>query len=195
MTGGISSGKSTVARLLEELGAAVIDGDEIAHRLMEPHQPTWEDIVAYFGPEILNPDMTIDRIKLGSIVFDDPHQMQVLNRISRSRIIEKIKAEMQQIEQEQPQGILVLNIPLLYEAHMDELCDQVWVVWVSRETQIQRLMERNWLSREEAVQRIDSQMDLDEKARRADVVIDNSGSIETTLALANKYYQAVLNEV
>ena len=188
LTGGIASGKSTVSKALADLGATVIDGDETAHRLMEPHQPIWEDIVNKFGREILNPDLAIDRAKLGTIVFDDPEQMAALNRISRPRIIESIKNELESIKETRPDTVIVLDVPLLFEARLDKLSDQVWVVWIDRETQIKRLMERNHYTREEAVKRIDSQMSLDEKAQRADVVIDNSGSIEETLRAATRYF-------
>jgi len=195
LTGGIASGKSTVSKALAELGATVIDGDEIAHRLMEPHQPVWEDIVNKFGREILNPDLAIDRAKLGKIVFDDPEQMATLNRISRPRIIESIKNELDSIKEARPDSVIVLDVPLLYEARLDKLSDQVWVVWIDRETQIKRLMERNKYTREEAVKRIDSQMSLDEKKRRADVVIDNSGSFAETLRAATRYFLDILHHL
>jgi dephospho-CoA kinase len=195
LTGGIASGKSTVALALADLGAVIIDGDQIAHHLMEPHQPVWDDIVAHFGPKILNPDMTIDRVKLGAIVFEDSQQISQLNRIAHPRIVASIKEDMRKINDDHPDSVVVLDIPLLYEAHMDKLCDQVWVVWIPRETQIARLMERNGLSREDALHRIDSQMSLDEKARRAAVVIDNSGSIEETISLATKHYHDIMGDV
>jgi len=193
LTGGIASGKSTVSKALADLGATVIDGDETAHRLMEPHQPIWEDIVNKFGREILNPDLAIDRAKLGKIVFDDPEQMTALNKITRPRIIESIKNELDSIKEARPDSVIVLDVPLLYEARLDKLSDEVWVVWIDRETQIKRLMERNHYTREEAVKRIDSQMSLDEKAQRADVVIDNSGSIEETLRAATRYFLDILH--
>ncbi|NMC28065.1 MAG: dephospho-CoA kinase [Syntrophomonadaceae bacterium] len=194
LTGGIASGKSTVSKFLAELGAIIIDGDETAHRLMEPNQPIWEDVVNAFGREVLNPDSTIDRIKLGAIVFNDREKLQVLNQIAHPRILAEIQNELQHLRHTQPDSVLVLDIPLLFEGRMDRLCDQVWVVWVPREIQIERLMERNWLSREEAVKRIDSQMSLDAKARLADIVIDNSGTMEETMIQVVKYYGAIAGQ-
>jgi len=194
LTGGIASGKSTVSKALADLDAVVIDGDDIAHRLMEPHQPVWEDIVDKFGREVLNPDMTVDRVKLGAIVFDDPQQMTALNQITRPRIIDTIKNDLQSLKISQPNSVVVLDVPLLYEARLDKLADQIWVVWLDRETQIRRLMERNRYTREEAVKRIDSQMSLDEKAERADVVIDNTGSMEETLSAATRYFLDILHD-
>jgi len=193
LTGGIASGKSTVSKTLADLGATVIDGDETAHQLMEPHQPVWEEIVNKFGRDILNPDLTIDRVKLGSIVFDDPEQMTILNMITRPKIIESIKNQLQRLKVTRPDAVLVLDIPLLYEARLDKLTDQVWVVWLDRESQIARLQERNGFTREEAEKRINSQMSLAEKARRADVVIDNRGGMEETLSAATRYFLDISN--
>jgi dephospho-CoA kinase len=194
LTGGIASGKSTISNFLSDLGAVIIDGDATAHRLMEPTQPGWEDIVREFGPDILNADRTIDRIKLGAIVFNNREKLRLLNQITHPRIISEIQDELQRLRHTRPDAVLVLDIPLLFEGHMDKLCDQVWVVWVSKETQVERLMERNWLTREEALKRISAQMSLDEKARRADVVIDNNGILAETLSQVVKYYSAVAGQ-
>ena len=192
LTGGIASGKSTVSDALVKLGAIIIDGDKIAHRTMEPDQPAWAAIVEHFGPKILKPDRTIDRAKLGAIVFDDSEQLKALNSITRPWISKDINSELAAMRLAQPEAVLFLDIPLLYEAKMDKMCDQIWVIWVDRETQIERLMKRNNFTRDEAVKRIDAQMSLDEKARLADIVIDNSASIEETLSLATRYYLDIL---
>ncbi|HOQ08988.1 MAG TPA: dephospho-CoA kinase [Syntrophomonadaceae bacterium] len=193
LTGGIASGKSTVARTLRELGATVIDADEIAHSVIEPGKPAWEDIVKKFGSHILKPDQTIDREKLGAIVFNDPELLQELNQITHPRVAEQLKHIITTMRIEQSHAILFLEVPLLYETHLERICDEVWVVWVDEETQIQRLMKRDNLSREDAIKRIDAQMSLDEKARRADVVIDNRSSLEETIAKATKYYNEILS--
>ena len=193
LTGGIASGKSTVSRALQDLGAIIIDADEVAHAIIEPGKPAWEDIVEHFGTEVLNPDQTIDREKLGAIVFNDPARLQVLNQITHPRVGEQFKQMIKNIKSQQSDAVLFIEVPLLYETHMDRICDEVWVVWVDEETQIQRLMKRDGLSREDALKRIDAQMSLDEKAKRADVVIDNSFSIEETIETATKYYNNIIN--
>ena len=193
LTGGIASGKSTVSRALRELGAIIIDADEVAHAIIEPGKPAWEDIVEHFGSEVLNPDQTIDREKLGAIVFNDPERLQELNQITHPRVGEQFKQMIKDIKSQQADAVLFIEVPLLYETHMDRICDEVWVVWVDEETQIQRLMKRDGLSREDALKRIDAQMSLDEKAKRADVVIDNSFSIEETIETATKYYNNIIN--
>ena len=194
LTGGIASGKSTVSQKLAELGAIIIDGDKIAHKIMEPGWPAYAEVVKEFGNEILNPDLTIDRAQLGAIVFEDPARMRALNRIVRPYIYEAIDKEIETKRLAHPKAVLVLDIPLLFEARLDLIADQVWVVWVDRETQINRLMGRNSITREDAIRRIDSQMPLDEKARRAHLVIDNNGSMDDTLRLATKYYLDILHD-
>lgn len=192
LTGGIASGKSTVSRALRELGAIIIDADEVAHAIIEPGKPAWKDIVEHFGLGVLNPDQTIDREKLGAIVFNDPEKLQVLNQITHPRVGEQFKQIITTLRAEKSDAVLFMEVPLLYETHMERICDEVWVVWVDEETQIQRLMKRDGLSREDALKRIDAQMSLDEKARRADFVIDNRYSIEETIASATKYYNNIL---
>lgn len=188
LTGGIASGKSTVTRTLLDLGAIIIDSDELAHNIMKPYKPAWKDIVKIFGTEILNPDETINRDRLGQIVFNDPDKLRELNQITHWRIAERYKEDLRLIRKEKPEAIVVMEIPLLYETHAERICDEVWVVWVDRETQMERLMKRDGISREDALKRIEAQMDLDEKARLADVVIDNRHSIEATNEAATKNY-------
>lgn len=191
LTGGIASGKSTVARKLEEMGAYVIDADKVAHMIIEPYKPAWYDIVEEFGEEVLNADKTVNREKLGGIVFNNPLLLQKLNRITHPRIMEFFKEEIQRLKAEKTDAVVVLEVPLLYETHMDRICDEVWVVWVDRETQIERLCRRDNISVEDAVKRIDAQMPLDEKARRAKVVIDNRHSREETIAKTVKYFNEI----
>ncbi|MGI6413125.1 MAG: dephospho-CoA kinase [Syntrophomonadaceae bacterium] len=188
LTGGIASGKSTVSKVLRELGAAVIDVDKVAHKAMEPHKPAWTDIVNYFGREILAADMTIDREKLGQVVFNDPDKLKKLNAITHPRIHELVKQQIDCLRLSQPDAIVFVEVPLLYEANKEKNYDEVWVVWVDRETQIKRLMQRNGLDRDLAIKRIEAQMSLDEKAKRADVVIDNSKGVEETIKVVSQYF-------
>lgn len=188
LTGGIASGKSTVTRTLLDLGAIIIDSDELAHNIMKPYKPAWKDIVKIFGTEILNHDETINRDRLGQIVFNDPDKLRELNQITHWRIAERYKEDLRLLRKEKPEAVVVMEIPLLYETHAERICDEVWVVWVDRETQMERLMQRDGISREDAIKRIEAQMDLDEKARLADVVIDNRHSIEETNETATKNY-------
>lgn len=193
LTGGIATGKSIVASVFRELGAIILDADLIARLVVLPHQPAWEDIVEFFGPQVVNEDESLDRAKIGEIVYNNPDSLKELNRITHPRIMQYYKDEMRRIKLDQPDAIVILEVPLLYETNMDKLCQQVVVVCVDRETQIKRLMERDKMSYEDAVRRINAQMPMDEKVRRADFVIDNRGSMEETKEKATRYYKEILN--
>ncbi|MEN6459791.1 MAG: dephospho-CoA kinase [Syntrophomonas sp.] len=191
LTGGIASGKSTVAKALGELGALILNADTMAHEIMLPETQAWADVVEHFGEQVLNQDRTINRVVLGQIVFNQPERLKLLNQIVHPRIVERFQKDLDEIRRNKPEAIVVMEIALLYESHMDRLCDEVWVVWVDRETQISRLMAREGINREDALKRIATQMPLDEKAGRADRVLDNSHSIEETVAFATKYYKEI----
>ena len=179
---------------LRNLGAVVIRGDDIAHDVMAPVTPAWSDVVDFFGEEVLLPDRNIDRKKLGKIVFDDPQLLNKLNMIMHPRIMERFKDELARTKSSQPKAIVVMEIPLLYETHLDRICDEIWVIWVDRDTQIKRLMARDALTREDAIKRIESQMSLDEKAKRADLVLDNTRGIEETIAMASRYFNEIISK-
>lgn len=179
LTGGIASGKSTVSGILSQLGAFILDADQIAHAVMEPGCPAWEDIVNTFGKAVLLADRTIDRRELGNIVFHDKSARNRLEEIMHPRIKQCIEDKIKEYARRDGK-ILVLDIPLLYEVGWQELASEVWIVYVDSDTQLQRLMHRSGLSPDEAAVRIAAQMDLAAKARLADVVIDNNGDLQHT---------------
>ncbi|MFS8639714.1 MAG: dephospho-CoA kinase [Symbiobacteriaceae bacterium] len=191
LTGSIASGKSTVSAMLREIGAPVIDADAIVHDLQRPGTPVFEAIVREFGPAVLLPDGSLDRRALGQIVFADPDRRRALEAI----VHPAVRAEIwRQVERHRRDGYpaVVLDIPLLYESGWDRLVDEVWVVYVDPETQRARLMARSGLTPAEAEARIAAQMDLEEKAQRADRVIDNRGSLAETRAQVVAAWEAVL---
>lgn len=177
LTGGIASGKSTVSEMFRAQRIPVIDGDEIAHQLMLPKKKNWLAIVDNFGPEILNSDQTINRKKLGQIVFNDSEKLNLLNQIVQPNIKEAILQKMIDLKD---QKIVVLDLPLLIEQGYVEMVDLLVVVFVSPEIQLTRLMMRNNLNEADAIKKIESQMPLTDKLKQADVVIDNSDTIEKT---------------
>lgn len=179
LTGGIASGKSTVSKILQDLGACIIDADKIARQIVEPGQPALSEIQAAFGSGILLADGTLDRKILGEIVFNNPTARQRLNTITHDRIKLAIN---EAVEKAAAAGynIVVLDVPLLLEVGWQHLADTVWVVYIDRETQIARVIERDGLTGTEAMARIQSQMSLDDKKAYADTVIDNSGSLAET---------------
>lgn len=189
LTGGIASGKSTISDYLRQHGAIVIDADVLAREIVRRGQPAWQDIVSCFGKEVLQEDGEIDRVRLGQKVFSDQRARELLNRITHPRVIEKTRETIGRIKKVRPDAVVVVDAPLLIEAGMDSLVDEVWVVAVDEETQVQRVMERDGLDRTAARQRIASQMPLKEKIKRADRVIDNQGPLAKTLADVEKYWK------
>ncbi|OPY58097.1 MAG: Dephospho-CoA kinase [Pelotomaculum sp. PtaU1.Bin035] len=183
LTGNIGSGKSTVARYLESLGAIVIDADQVAREVVTPGTPAMAEIVENFGPDILNSNGSLDRKKLGSIVFSDPRAMARLNKITHPRIVEAINLEMQKtnLSPGSRNKLLVIEAPLLIEVGLYKGVDEIWVVIVNENKQIERLGERDGLSSKEARLRIAAQMSQEEKQKYARRVIDNSGSREDTI--------------
>lgn len=178
LTGGIGSGKSTISCILKELGAYIIDEDMVSRLLMEKGQKVYYDIVSYFGPEILKENGDIDRKKLGSVVFADSEKLQALNRITHPAMIKYTKAEIERLMAQKTHKLVVIDAAILIEMGLDKLVDEIWVVYVDRETQIERIMARDGLSYADALNRINSQMPLDEKLRLADKVIDNTKPLD-----------------
>jgi dephospho-CoA kinase len=187
LTGGIGSGKSVVDAIFAQLGAELIDADALAREVVEPGQPALEEIVTTFGGEMLLPDGRLDRARLGSLIFGDAAARARLNAITHPRIRQRMSEEV--AARAGRPGVLVLDIPLLLENSRTGDIEKVIVVWVDRATQLQRLMQRDRLTAEQANQRIAAQMSLDEKRRRADYVIDNSGTEARTRQQVESIYQ------
>lgn len=188
LTGGIASGKSLVAKALKDLGAYLIDADEIAHELIKRGSSAWEDIVDRFGPDILKEDKEIDRPRLAQIIFADPEKRFELNSILHPHIFAEEERRRKEIAKRDPSAIVVFDAPLLIECGAHELMDKVILVYVDRNTQIKRLMERDKLSKTEAIRRIESQMSLSKKRGYADYVIDGRKSREKIEEAVRKIY-------
>ncbi|MEC1770612.1 dephospho-CoA kinase [Schinkia azotoformans] len=179
LTGGIASGKSTVATMLRDLGIVIIDADVIAREVVEVGEDAYFKIIGAFGRTLLHDDRTINRQKLGEVIFNNEQKRKVLNSIVHPAVREKMsRLKMEFIEK--GEKIIVLDIPLLFESKQTHLVEKVILVYVDRDVQVKRLMQRNGLSVEEAEARINSQMPLTEKIPLADAVINNNGSIEET---------------
>ena len=187
LTGGIGSGKSVVASMLSGLGATVIDADQLARDIVEPGQPALQEIAAAFGQEILQPDGRLNRGKLADIIFADPAARARLDSITHPRI-QRLMEDAIAARRDRP-GVLVLDIPLLFENERRAVVERTIVVWVDAATQRRRLVERDGLTQAQARQRIAAQMPLDEKRARADHVIDNSGSLEDTRRQVEAIYR------
>lgn len=179
LTGGIASGKSTVANMLIDKGITVIDADIIAKQAVEKGMPAYRQIIDEFGEDILLENGDIDRRKLGAMVFTNEQKRLTLNSIVHPAVREEmLKRRDESIANQET--FVVLDIPLLFESKLESLVDKIIVVSVTKELQLERLIKRNQLTEEEALSRIRSQMPLEEKVSRADNVIDNSGTLEET---------------
>ena len=180
LTGSIAVGKSFVVEVFRELGAFVIDADQTAREVVAPETKGWRLIVERFGSNILLPDNEIDRSKLGAIVFADAEKRQLLNSIVHPLVIETQDDWLLNIERENPDSIAMIDAALMIESGGYQRFDKIIVVWCEAETQLERLMARNNLNREAAIQRIESQMPQAEKKQYADFTIDTSNGFEDT---------------
>ena len=188
LTGGIATGKTTVSNYLKELGYSIIDADVIARQVVEPGTKGLRMITDTFGEKVLTSDGLLDRQHLAQLVFTSSEQLQQLNRILQPIIRERI----QELISTSKDSVVVIDVPLLYEQHYEELCDVVMVVSVQPQQQLERLMNRNHLTMDEAKNRVTSQMPLSSKERLADVVIDNNGSVEETRQQVKRWLNQVV---
>lgn len=191
LTGGIASGKSTVSNYLRELGAVIIDADIVAREIVKKGQPALDEIIDYFGWEVLKDDGTLDRKYLGAIVFSDPDELQVLNSITHRRIIGEIEEKINCYRQEDKLKAIFIDAALLIEMKMYLLTDEVWLVTVSKEIQVERLMLRDNISYEEAIERINSQMCIEQKKQHANVILDNSKDYDFLKEQVENVYKSV----
>ncbi|MDI3310023.1 MAG: dephospho-CoA kinase [Thermoanaerobacterium sp.] len=173
LTGGIASGKSTVSSILKSLGAVIIDADVVSREIMIRGTETYNILVSVFGKEILRKDGEIDRRKLGNLVFADKEKLNKLNEITHPEIIKKIKDIIEEERKKGKEKAIVLDAALLIEMKLFNMVDEVWLVVVDKKTQIRRLMKRDNLSYKDALNRIRSQMSIEDKMKYADFIINN----------------------
>lgn len=192
LTGGIATGKSIVARTLENLGCYVDYADKIAHRLMEPEKPAWRKIVSLFGPEILNTDKTINRLKLGAFIFERENDRNSLNKFIHPLVLEEKKRIIEKLRKEGIYKIFVSEAALTIEAGFAKFFDKIIVVNCRQEVQINRLMKRDKISREDALKKIRAQMPSEQKFKFADYIIDTSGSISNTIEQTEQVFKKLM---
>ena len=178
ITGGIASGKSTVTEFLRQQGYQVIDADQVVHELQEPGGRLYQALLSAFGSAILREDGRLDRPKLGAMIFGNPQLLEQSSQIQNQIIREELAGRRDMLAE--TEDIFFMDLPLLFELQNEDWFDQIWLVDVTEETQLSRLMTRNALSQEEAEKRIAAQLSLQEKRKRSDVLIDNNGSLEET---------------
>ena len=180
VTGGIASGKTVVAKMLEELGAPLIDFDVLARQVVEPGKPAFTQIVDYFGKEVLQGDGTLDRKRLSRIVFRDTEKRNQLEGFTHPPIYEAFLKGVKAITEKDPEAIIQAVVPLLIEKNLQSIFDKVLVVYVPEGQQIERLAERDGISREEAAHMLKTQLPIEEKLAYADFVVNNEGPMEET---------------
>jgi dephospho-CoA kinase len=193
ITGSVGTGKSTVTNFFGELGAYVIDWDELAREAVRPHSRAWTEIVEYFGKDVLDEDLTINRQKLATIVFTEKSKMTKLNEIVHPEVIKKDEIITKEIKDRDPEALIVKDIPLLFELSHPISVDKIIVVSASEQTQLRRLKEKG-MSREDTRNRMKSQHSLEEKIKSADFVVNNDGSREDTKRQVEEIYSLLRKE-
>jgi dephospho-CoA kinase len=189
LTGGIASGKSVVAEVLEDLGCYIHHADKIAHDLMEPEKPAWKKIVAHFGKKILNEDKTINRSRLGKIIFSDEKERRFLNELIHPLVLEKKKEVSSRLEKKGHYNIFISEAALTIEAGFADFFDKIIMTYCKKEVQKKRLMERDGISRKQTMKIIKSQMQPQEKMKYADYIIDTSSSLQSTVEQTERVYR------
>ncbi|NOY53980.1 MAG: dephospho-CoA kinase [Deltaproteobacteria bacterium] len=180
LTGGIATGKSLVTDYLRDKGILVVDADQLARKMVEPGRPAWEKIRREFGREYLRKDQTLDRRKLGDLVFATPEKRRALERIIHPEVLNAARKIIHPLLDADPDRWIIFSVPLLFESGFDKITDRVAVVYVDEATQLQRLIMRDGLTKADALKRIRAQMPIEEKKNLADDLIDNSGAPDET---------------
>ena len=192
LTGGIACGKSVVSRILREKGCVTRSADEAAHDLMSPGRAAWKKIVARFGESVLCPDRTVDRGRLGRLVFSDPEARRFMNALLHPLVMAEEKRLAARLEGEKRTRVFISEAALTVEAGYAPLYDKVIVVHCAAAVQVRRLMERDAIGKAEALRKIGAQMPVAQKLRHADYVIDTSGSLRETIEQTEKVYAGLL---
>ena len=195
LTGGIASGKSTVVAMLRRFGAAVVDCDVLARKVVEPGTKGLAAVAAAFGSAAVRPDGTMDRVYVGSVVFSDKEKKSELEGILFPLIREEIDREIGCIAAVEKKSFVFLDMPLLFEIEYQTYVDEVWLVYVDEATQLSRLMARNGFTESEATARIKSQIPAADKLSRSQVVIDNGGSVEETERRVRVQWGALMDRI
>jgi dephospho-CoA kinase len=177
LTGGIASGKSTVSKLFKKSGIPVVDADELARRAVEKGTEPYQKVLSHFGPGVLSPDGSLDRRKLGAMVFSNPAELSFLESVIHPFVQEQVR-ESKKIFEGQGHSFAAYDVPLLFEKSLESQFDRIVVVGCTRQTQLDRMIRRDGLSREEALQRLSNQLDLEAKMKKASDVIWNEGTLQ-----------------
>lgn len=194
LTGSIATGKSTVSEMFRRKGAEIIDADQIAREVVEPGTEGLERIAREFGPGILDDEGKLNRERLGARIFHNPAEREKLNRLLHPLIVDSMRDKTEKIKKEKDPDLLIWDVPLLIEGNLTHWVEAVILVYTPKEIQLERLMKRNALSREEAEKRILAQMDIEEKKKHADYVIDNRGTLSETERQVDQLWKQLISK-
>ena len=194
LTGGISSGKSTVSSYLKQLKIPVIDADEVARKVVEPNSQGAREIRKTFGSDVFEEDESLNRQKLGALIFSNTENRQKLDELLQPLIKIMILDEIEEYRQK-GENMIVLDLPLLFEKQYEKLCEEIIVVYIPKELQLERLMKRNQYTKQEALSRIDSQLSIEEKRKRATVLLDNQGTIQQLYHQVEQWLVETKNDI
>ena len=194
LTGGLASGKTTVAGLFQECGAFVIHADQLARTVVAPGKPAWKEIVKIFGPRVLQADRTLDRATLAKLVFHHPRKLSVLNRIVHPRVAREQVRQTNAIARRHPNAVIIYDAALLIEAQAHERMDRVIVVTANQPIQLQRARQRDGLTKKEALGRIRGQLPLRTKRRFADYILNGTVPVTRLRSQVRQLYQELLQE-
>ena len=194
LTGGISSGKSTVSSYLKQLKIPVIDADEVARKVVEPNSQGAREIRKAFGSDVFEEDGSLNRQKLGALIFSNTENRKKLDELLQPLIKIMILDEIEEYRQK-GETMIVLDLPLLFEKQYEELCEEIIVVYIPKELQLERLMRRNQYTKQEALSRIDSQLSIEEKRKRATVLLDNQGTIQQLYHQVEQWLVETKNDI
>ena len=194
LTGGISSGKSTVSSYLKQLKIPVIDADEVARKVVEPNSQGAIEIRKAFGSDVFEEDGSLNRQRLGALIFSNAENRQKLDDLLQPLIKIMILDEIEEHRQK-GENMIVLDLPLLFEKQYEELCEEIIVVYIPKELQLERLMRRNQYTKQEALSRIDSQLSIEEKRKRATVLLDNQGTIQQLYQQVEQWLVETKNDI
>ena len=194
LTGGISSGKSTVSSYLKQLKIPVIDADEVARKVVEPNSQGAIEIRKAFGSDVFEEDGSLNRQKLGALIFSNTENCKKLDELLQPLIKIMILDEIEE-QRQKGENMIVLDLPLLFEKHYEKLCEEIIVVYIPKELQLERLMRRNQYTKQEALSRIDSQLSIEEKRKRATVLLDNQGTIQQLYQQVEQWLVETKNDI
>lgn len=194
LTGGIGTGKSTVSDYLRKKGCIILDADDISRKMTEAGMPALSIIQNVFGDEVINSDGSLNRHKLGDIVFNNRDKLQKLQQIITTEVVDNINRNLSQLQSEHCDNIVVIDAPLLFECGMENIADENWLVISEMSVRIKRVKERDNLSEEQIIARINNQMSQEDKEKLSDYVLDNSGSLQQLYEQIDKKLERLKDE-